>query len=108
MRCKSKNIKGSGSCKRSSQEIKPTVSTNSLGLGLGLDSDMQALLAARAAQDARYFPLVSLDQERPVEPNPPAPRSVSGPGNASTTTTSSQGLKSAAAICTSRSCVLIE
>lgn len=97
MKCKGKMIKGSGYTK--------SLTTNN---SLGLDSDMQALLAARAAQDARYFPLASLAQERPVEPNPPAPRSVSGPGNASTTTTSSQGLKSAAAICTSRSCVLIE
>ena len=96
MRCQGKKIKGSGSCKRSSQEIKPSASANSLS------SDMQALLAAREAQDARYFPSTSA-QERPVEPNPPAPLTVSGPGSASTTTTSNQGLKSGVASCTSRS-----
>ena len=91
MRCQGKKIKGSG-------YTKPTVSTNSLGLG----PDIQALLAAREAQDARYFPSTGA-QERPVDPNPPAPRVVSGPGSASTTITSSQGLKSPAATCTSRS-----
>ena len=93
MRCQGKKIKGSGYTK--------SLTTNN-SLGLGLDSDMQALLAARAAQDAHYFPSTGA-QERPVEPNPPAPLSVVGPGRASTTTTSSQGLKSPAAICTSRS-----
>lgn len=87
MKCQGKKIKGSG-------YTKPLISDNSL------NPDMQALLAARAAQDARYFPSV---QERPVEPNPPAPLAVSGPGSASTTITSSQGLKSPAASCTSRS-----
>ena len=94
MRCRGKKIKGSG-------YTKPSVSTNSLGLG----SDVQALLAAREAQDARYFPntYAQTTVVNPVEPNPPAPLTVAGPGSASTTMTSNQGLKSGAASCTSRS-----
>ena len=96
MKCQGKKIKGSG-------YTKPAVTNNSLG------SDMQALLAAREAQDARYFPsdfhatVVAPTVVNPVDTNPPAPRAVSGPGSASTTTTSNQGLKSGAASCTSRS-----
>jgi len=101
MRCQGKKIKGSGYTK--------SLTTNN-SLGLGLASDIQVLLAARAAQDAHYFPstgaqatVVTSATAHPVEPNPPAPLSVVGPGRASTTTTSSQGLKSPAASCTSRS-----
>jgi hypothetical protein len=91
MRCRGKKIKGSG-------YTKPAATNNSLS------PDMQALLAAREAQDARYFPTSAYATHvLPVDPNPPAPRAVSGLGNASTTTTSSQGLKSPAASCTSRS-----
>lgn len=99
MSCQGKKIKGSG-------YTKPSICANSLNL------DIQALLAAREAQDARYFPstgahtyatVVPSAHALPVDPNPPAPRVVSGPGSASTTITSSQGLKSPAASCTSRS-----
>ena len=81
MRCQGKKIKGSG-------YTKPLISNS------GLNTDMQALLAARDAQDARYFP---------VDPNPPAPLAVAGLGSASTIITSSQGLKSPVASCTRRS-----
>ncbi len=65
---------------------------------------LQKLLAARAAQDVRYFPvdpplinngaLTQIYQS--VDPNPPEPRKVAGPGNSSTTMTSDQGNKSPA------------
>jgi hypothetical protein len=99
MKCRGKKIKGSGPCKRNLQETKPSISNNSLG------PDVQALLAAREAQDARYFPsdFKTFTVTDPVDPNPPAPLAVVGPGSASTTTTSSHGLKSGVASCTSRS-----
>ena len=102
MKCRGKKIKGSG-------YTKPLISDNSLS------ADMQALLAAREAQDARYFPATGAQTTVvpsahayatvvcPVDPNPPAPLTVAGPGSASTTMTSNQGLKSGAASCTSRS-----
>jgi len=107
MSCQGRKLRGSGHTKTVTADYDRT-----------LNDKMQQLLAAREAQDIRYFPSKFFDQERittvpsayafdttvrPVEPNPPPPRSVSGPGSASTTTTSNQGLKSAAAICTSRS-----
>ena len=56
-----------------------------------MDSTLKAMLAAREAQDAKWTSFYT-----PVEPNPPSPLSVAGVGNSSTTTTSSQGTKSAA------------
>ena len=57
----------------------------------------QKLMAARAAQDVRYFPNGALTQiYQSVDPNPPEPRKVTGPGNSSTTMTSDQGNKSPA------------
>ncbi len=47
------------------------------------------LMAARRAQEARW----SWTQVEPVEPNPPAPRTVSTPGNSSTMTTEDHGSK---------------
>ena len=99
MKCRGKKIKGSDPCKLRLQETKPSIGNNSLG------PDIQALLAARDAQVARYFPsdFKTFTAIEPVEPNPPAPLAVVGPGSASTTTTSSHGLKSGVASCTSRS-----
>ena len=94
MKCRGKKIKGSDPCKRSLQETKPLISDNSI------NADVQKLLAAREAQDARYFPNT---YNNPVDPNPPAPLTVAGPGSASTTIISNQGLKSGVASCTSRS-----
>ena len=84
MKCQGKKIKGSG-------YTKPAITNNSLGTA------MQKLLAEREAQDTRYFPsdfhatvvssayafgtYVAPTVVCPVEPNPPAPRAVSGPGS---------------------------
>lgn len=58
---------------------------------------LQKLLAARAAQDARYFPNGTLTLHNyEVDPNPPESRKVTGPGNSSTTMISDQGNKSPA------------
>ena len=51
------------------------------------------LMAVRRAQEARW----SWTQEVPVEPNPPAPRTVAAPGSSSTTCTEIQGSKEGAA-----------
>ena len=59
-------------------------------------SEINALLSARDAQIAALFPPLSENHQRPVDPNPPMPLRVAGPGNSSTTTTSNQGTKSPA------------
>lgn len=51
------------------------------------------LMAARRAQEIRW----SWTQAVPVDPNPPAPRVVSGAGSSSTTYTEIQGSKEGAA-----------
>ena len=112
MSCQGRKLRGSGHTKTA------TVADRTL------NDKMQQLLAAREAQDIRYFPSTGA-QERvttvpyafdtvvpsayafdttvpsayalPVEPNPPPPLSVPGPGSASTTTTSTHGRKSGAA-----------
>jgi hypothetical protein len=61
-----------------------------------ISPDVFALLAARDAQIAALFPPLSENHQRPVDPNPPMPLRVAGPGNSSTTTTSNQGTKSPA------------
>ena len=126
MRCRGKKIKGSGYTKplifdnslspdmqallvaRKAQDIRyfpsgfqTTVVPSATAYATVVPSTV--VLSTVVPSATAYATVVS-----PVEPNPPAPRSVSGPGSASTTTTSSQGLKSPAASCTSRSCVLIE
>ena len=90
MSCQGRKLKGSGHTKMVTADSDRT-----------LNDKMQQLLAAREAQDTRYFPS-DFAQERvttvdPVEPNPPPPLTVPGPGSASTTTTSTHGRKSGAA-----------
>jgi len=58
--------------------------------GTDMSAAIAALQATREAQDHRYF------GQRPVDPNPPVPLRVAGPGNSSTTMTSNQGTKSPA------------
>ena len=96
MSCQGRKLKGSGHTK--------TVTTDRT-----LNDKMQQLLAAREAQDTRYFPSNGAQESDttvpsafdtvvdPVEPNPPPPLAVPGPGSASTTTTSNHGSKSGAA-----------
>ncbi len=57
-----------------------------------VEAKMKALMAEREAQDKRW----SFQSAQPVDPNPPAPRTVAGPGSSATTRTSVQGTKSAA------------
>ena len=98
-RCPGSEIKGSGYTKPANTELSRENA-----------SAVEALLAARAAQDAKWAAAwtaasvassASADAaspaQRPVDPKEPSPRSVAGPGSSSTTMTSAQGVKSAAA-----------
>lgn len=73
---------GSGYCKSSNSELSREA-----------EAKLKAVMAAREAQDAKWKAAF----QGPVDPKPPSPRTVAGPGSSSTTMTSAQGSKSAAA-----------
>lgn len=110
-RCPGSELKGSGYCK---------VSDSAAAKEQKVAFD--AMLAARKAQDVSLMSAWSLPVAQssmtnviqpsaiaqtsatahPVEPNPPSPRAVSGPGSTSTIITCDQGIKSPAASWQSR------
>ncbi len=94
-RCPGSELKGSGYCKISDSAAAKEQK-----------SAFDAMLAARKAQDASLMSAWSLPTTtsvaQPVDPNPPSPRAVSGPGSTSTIITRDQGIKSPAASWQSR------
>jgi hypothetical protein len=97
-RCPGSELKGSGYCK-----------VPDLEAAKEQEAYLKALLAARQAQDATLMSAWTAVTQtsvpgvtHPVDPNPPAPRSVAGPGSSSTTITRSHGVKSATASWQSR------
>jgi len=100
-RCPGSELKGSGYCK-----ISDSVAAKEQ------DDSLKALMAARQAQDASLMSAWTATATahssvtgvthpsaiaHPVDPNPPSPRSVAGPGSSSTITMRDQGVKSATA-----------
>ena len=84
---------GSGYCKPTNTELSREA-----------EAKLKAVMAAREAQDAKWkaaftqaYDPVTGAAPAPVDPKPPSPRNVAGPGSSSTTTTSAHGNKSAAA-----------
>lgn len=96
-RCPGSELKGSGYCKVPDSAVAKEQ-----------NSALEALMAARQAQDATLMSawtgvthLSAVAHPSaiayPVDPNPLSPRTVSSPGNSSTITMRDQGVKSATA-----------
>jgi hypothetical protein len=62
-----------------------------------METKMKELLAARSSLDQKLATAFAAHAIYPVDPKPPSPRVVTGPGSSSTTMTSAQGNRSGAA-----------